>query len=620
MDYSFFENLIGPEFPSPMSSSTSGCGSSREHTSDNLSQKSETFLGNFFPGTFGNYPPTRRNVPENMANVSIDDEVSALLSRMDVQEDESSSIFTLPLESVGTSLQNLEISGGNYTASKVNSSFIPTVNGSGDVNAAAPAAEEDKSWKWEPLWLPKHKLPEYVLRQLQSNEPVRSRFEFPTLELGEDEEVPPPLLNIFCNRSYNLAGNLVFFTIQVHNLPRDVELDATNFEAVVTTPEDKEEACFVDNLENFMVSSFQGSFGAVKGGYYKVQVKMIIPMKLWSVVKNVSAQGGVVIGSLTIPVSRNYDEESKIDSVTLKCEYTMMEARNGFPPRPPAELSSIGKAHPRKFLPVTFRHKLWGLAAYQRTNTLYYTDRVSHEVICMHPGGQTLFKFGQYTYGWKEAGLLRPTGIACDNEYGRLVVADKDNHRICFFTGDGQYISSFGCKGYENGMFHYPWDVAVSPDGQHIIVADSRNKRVQLFDKFGNFLNKYSVYESNPFAHKTELDYPRGITFNETGKSIYLTDFNAHNVVTIPLDLSSHRKVVPEGNLCRPQGITVDWAGNLLIVDSRNHCIRHVSPTGDLISSITRIRNNVMDFPVNVAALTGGFIAVLDGNGKIHVF
>lgn len=49
----------------------------------------------------------------------------------------------------------------------------------------------------------------------------------------------------------------------------------------------------------------------------------------------------------------------------------------------------------------------------------------------------------------------RPTGLAFDPIHRRLVVADKDYHRISLFTEDGQYISSFGSPGHKNGKWEW---------------------------------------------------------------------------------------------------------------------------------------------------------------------
>jgi DNA-binding beta-propeller fold protein YncE len=148
------------------------------------------------------------------------------------------------------------------------------------------------------------------------------------------------------------------------------------------------------------------------------------------------------------------------------------------------------------------------------------TDREAHEVIALHPaaGGQILFRAGRKP-GSQFESFCRPTGIVCDSVNRRLVICDKDHNRIVFMTLDGYFISAFGRKGHENGEFEYPWDVDVSPSGDLIAVSDSRNHRIQMFDRFGNYLRKFSVYETKPFDYKLEFDYPRGITFDSEGEA-----------------------------------------------------------------------------------------------------
>lgn len=66
-------------------------------------------------------------------------------------------------------------------------------------------------------------------------------------------------------------------------------------------------------------------------------------------------------------------------------------------------------------------------------------------------------------------------------------------------------------------MFNFPWDVDVSPLGTHVAVSDSRNQRIQLFDSFGNYIDKFSVPKANPFVYKSCMDYPLGIAFGHDG-------------------------------------------------------------------------------------------------------
>lgn len=117
-----------------------------------------------------------------------------------------------------------------------------------------------------------------------------------------------------------------------------------------------------------------------------------------------------------------------------------------------------------------------------------------------------------------EGGLNHPTGIAYDHANRRLLVVDKDNHKVRFFTPDGEYISSFSGLGFISGCLQYPWDVAVSLDGGQIAVTDSRNHRVQVFDRYGKYVNGFSPKDAYPQDYKKFLDYPRGVTFSADGE------------------------------------------------------------------------------------------------------
>ncbi|CAL8134272.1 unnamed protein product [Orchesella dallaii] len=571
MDLSFYENLVGPKFPSPSQESV-GCSRERSSTGDSVVQN---FLD--ISGESSSPPASATNFMEGTN-----------ILKNHVMESESH-MPKFSLASVDVPFSN-----------------VIDVNHYGTWPWPNPMKEESTS---PPFLSADHIFESFKQQQISAG--VQDVIEFVQPPLPHPPVADPPVLIIFCNRSYCLTKSVVDFTIHVHNLPPDVQIDATMLKAVVTDPLDEMVDCIIRKNDNSTLHSFIGSFRADEDGFYEVLVGLVTPVKIWSLAGN----GRILLGSLKISVSRTYGEESRKDALVIQCEFEKEDEKQDNSQQPSQSRKHLSRYGLQHSSPC----KLWGLTTDLRTNNLFYTDRGAHEVLCVHPAGHTVFKFGQGSSS--EAGRLRrPTGIAYDSAHTRLVIADKDNHRICFFTMDGQFISSFGSKGHENGMFHYPWDVSVSPDGLHIAVTDSRNKRVQLFDRFGNFLNKYSIFEKNPYEYKTELHYPRGISFDETGKNIYVTDFNVHNVIQIPLDFSFHRKMIPEGKLCRPQGITVDWLGNLLIVDSRNNCVRQVTSQGDLVSNITRVVDKSLEFPVNVTALAGGFAGVLDGNGKIYIF
>ncbi len=76
--------------------------------------------------------------------------------------------------------------------------------------------------------------------------------------------------------------------------------------------------------------------------------------------------------------------------------------------------------------------------------------------------------------------------IATDSQY-RIIVADTGNHRIQIFDKNGTFIKTFGCSGAAPGKFVQPTAVAVDYNDR-ILVADKWD-RIQIFDKDGNLVD-----------------------------------------------------------------------------------------------------------------------------------
>lgn len=129
----------------------------------------------------------------------------------------------------------------------------------------------------------------------------------------------------------------------------------------------------------------------------------------------------------------------------------------------------------------------------------------------------------EYTFGGRGSDFgqfLRPTGVTYDASRDRILIADKDNHRIQAFSSDGVFITSLGSQGHQPGRLHYPWGLAISPDGSLIAIGDSSNNRIQLFTAEGHFLRQFRIPEGAGYPDvRPEFDYPRGIAFSLDGKS-----------------------------------------------------------------------------------------------------
>ena len=69
-----------------------------------------------------------------------------------------------------------------------------------------------------------------------------------------------------------------------------------------------------------------------------------------------------------------------------------------------------------------------------------------------------------------------PSGLSVDGR-DRIVVADSENKRVCVFEKDGTFLFSFG-----SGQSQSPFGVCVDFGGG-IIVSDQKTKTVQFWEK-----------------------------------------------------------------------------------------------------------------------------------------
>ena len=70
-------------------------------------------------------------------------------------------------------------------------------------------------------------------------------------------------------------------------------------------------------------------------------------------------------------------------------------------------------------------------------------------------------------------------GVAID-DMGNIIVADTQNNRVQVFDAEGKFLRKFGSRGSGFGQFDQPWGVAIDKQG-HIVVSDMKNCRIQIW-------------------------------------------------------------------------------------------------------------------------------------------
>ena len=148
---------------------------------------------------------------------------------------------------------------------------------------------------------------------------------------------------------------------------------------------------------------------------------------------------------------------------------------------------------------------------------VYVVDPPRHDVVAFDQTGAEVLRFGSRGDGDGE--LNYPTAIAVAPD-GSLLVVDALNFRIVRFSADGQFLGAFGEAGDEDGSFARPKAVAVDAGGR-IYVSDAERDVVAVYDAAGRF--EYALGASG--SGTGELLLPAGVAVAD--RHLFVAD--SHN-------------------------------------------------------------------------------------------
>jgi DNA-binding beta-propeller fold protein YncE len=112
--------------------------------------------------------------------------------------------------------------------------------------------------------------------------------------------------------------------------------------------------------------------------------------------------------------------------------------------------------------------------------TLLVVDALNFRIVRLAPDGAWLGAFG--SAGTEDGGLGRPKAVAADED-GRVYVSDTFRDVVLVFGREGRFEYAIGETGTDPGAFTLPAGVAVQ--GGKLKVADSQNRRIQVFEILG---------------------------------------------------------------------------------------------------------------------------------------
>jgi DNA-binding beta-propeller fold protein YncE len=144
-----------------------------------------------------------------------------------------------------------------------------------------------------------------------------------------------------------------------------------------------------------------------------------------------------------------------------------------------------------------------------KSDNIWAVDSVANMVIKFNPEGRVLMTLGRKPEPGPvqirlpnapppprpepEEGFFNgPTDVAFDAA-GDIFVSDGyRNSRVVKIDKSGKWVKTWGERGSATGQFNAPHSIAVDDKGL-IYVADRGNRRIQIFDDQGKFVNQWPV-------------------------------------------------------------------------------------------------------------------------------
>ena len=182
--------------------------------------------------------------------------------------------------------------------------------------------------------------------------------------------------------------------------------------------------------------------------------------------------------------------------------------------------------------------------------SLWVTDSAAHVVHKFSPDGRVLMTLGKKGVAGDNTSresFNQPNHVAVAPN-GDVYVSDGYvNARVVHFSGDGKFVRIIGgVKGSQPGQLQLPHGVALDSRGR-ILVNDSDNQRVSVFDKEGKFVEMWP--------------YPsRGGIAVASDDTVYISDVNV-GIVNIVKD----GKLIDKVSADRAHGMGIDTDGAIYV-------------------------------------------------------
>jgi DNA-binding beta-propeller fold protein YncE len=215
----------------------------------------------------------------------------------------------------------------------------------------------------------------------------------------------------------------------------------------------------------------------------------------------------------------------------------------------------------------------------------------------------------------KSFGNFEHSSAFCLSSSGFFFVTDSDNNTIAKLDSSGKLINEIGGQGWEESSFDNPTDIFSTT--LKVFVADKNNNRVQVFDRYLNYL----------FEIKSEdVFYPSGCTVSSQG-DIFILDSDNQKILKYDM-LGNYEDEIGsiasgEFTLENPRALAVSKDNYLYVIDGNRVMIFDLFGSGKSIVKLPVTPNN-LSISENLLVLSADksvyLVDLLDNNIKKFSF
>ncbi len=155
-------------------------------------------------------------------------------------------------------------------------------------------------------------------------------------------------------------------------------------------------------------------------------------------------------------------------------------------------------------------------------HNIWVVDATGQVIYKMDPQGKVIMTLGQKgVAGTGHNTFNLPTDVAFAPNGDIYVTDGYAGARVVKFSHDGKYLLEWGTRGTGPGQFELPHNVVVDAQGR-VYVTDRENRRIEVFDANGKFLNQWPTLEgvSGLFMTRDQHIWAGAVLLNLDGRVV----------------------------------------------------------------------------------------------------